>query len=315
MEILFLILKIIGILLLILLLFVVALVAVPVRYRVNIKAQEEIEGKFTVHWLFHLFDVRVSYEEKSVSYKLRIFGIPISLEKKEKKKTQKEREETHSEDIQNAEVQALEVPVQEIQEEESQIQREEVQDTQEHIPAEEAKYTKEQSLETQKQEAEDKPEKTFRKNKKARKSGSSGKRFQNVRGKAAKVKNGTTSLKEQIENIKNLILAETNKKALSHVLREMRYLLGHYSPRKAAGTISFSMGAPDRTGKVLGGISVIPFWARYKVTVMPDFVSESFYVKGNVSVKGHIRAGHLLISGIRLLKDKNIRKLITNIRQ
>ena len=81
MEIIFVILKVIGVLLAILLLLCVALFVVPVRYRVSLAVQEEIEGKAAIHWLLHLLDVRIYYKEKKVTYRLRVFGIPLPLGK------------------------------------------------------------------------------------------------------------------------------------------------------------------------------------------------------------------------------------------
>ena len=84
MEIIFVILKVIGVLLAILLLLCVALFVVPVRYRVSLAVQEEIEGKAAIHWLLHLLDVRIYYKEKKVTYRLRVFGIPLPLGKQGK---------------------------------------------------------------------------------------------------------------------------------------------------------------------------------------------------------------------------------------
>ena len=89
MEILIVILKIFGIFLLILLLAVFALIVVPVHYHMSIKVQEEAEGKIVFHWLFHLMDLRIWYEKKEFSYKLRILGIIISLDREKKTKNKK----------------------------------------------------------------------------------------------------------------------------------------------------------------------------------------------------------------------------------
>ena len=83
MEILFLILKIIGIILAFLLFLCITLILVPVRYRVNLNLQDAVEGKAVIHWLLHLVDVRIYYKENDISFKLRIFGIPLPLGKKE----------------------------------------------------------------------------------------------------------------------------------------------------------------------------------------------------------------------------------------
>lgn len=124
-----------------------------------------------------------------------------------------------------------------------------------------------------------------------------------------------SAIKARIHNIKTLIFEETNQKAFRHILQEMKCLLHHFAPRKASGEMEFGMGDPAQTGEVLGIISFLPFWAKYQVAVTPDFMAESMHVRGELSGRGHIRICHLLPSGIRLFKDKNIHRLIAAIRQ
>ena len=123
------------------------------------------------------------------------------------------------------------------------------------------------------------------------------------------------SLKVRFKNIKSLVLEETNQKAFLHVLLEVKTLLRHYAPRQAVGKLEFCMGDPAQTGEVLGAVSLIPFWARYQVAVLPDFMGESFYIKGTFCCKGYIRAWHFLPSFVRLMKDKNIHRLVAAIRK
>ena len=128
-------------------------------------------------------------------------------------------------------------------------------------------------------------------------------------------KQKVSAIKAHIHNIKTLIFEETNQKAFRHILQELKCLLHHFAPRKASGAIEFGMGDPAQTGEVLGIISFLPFWAKYQVAVTPDFMAESMCVRGELSGRGHIRIWHLLPSGIRLFKDKNIHRLIAAIRQ
>lgn len=263
MGILLLILKIIGIFLAVLLLFVIALIMVPVRYNINIRGQDEIEGKAIFYWMFHFVDMRIWYIDNKISYKLRIFGISIFREKKEGKKKRKSARKHTAENFKE-----------EKQEEEKE----------------------KRLLENKEAGIKEETETT---------NGIS--QFDSVKDKAA-------GIKEKYLIIKNLLLEETNKNALFHVMRELKYLLRHYSPKKASGNIEFALGDPAQTGKVLGVISVFPLWARYKVNIIPDFMAEAFYVRGTLCMKGHIRSLHLLISFIRLIKDQDIRHLIKQMR-
>lgn len=331
MEILFIILKIIGILLAILLLLGITVTAVPARYRMDIISQDEVKGKVVVHWLLHLVDVRIYYVSKDVSYKLRLFGIsiPLDREKKEKPaKKKKERQaeteedsnipkensnqETFHEENANQEISAEKKIRQEVSKEENAVEK--------NLEKEDSKEQHSEERDLQDSSAERKKRRGRGSRQKRKESFRNFKNKcqaarQNVRQRTADIKNGTTTLKEQIADIKSLILEETNQNALRHLLQEFRYLLGRYAPRKVSGSILFSMGDPARTGKVLGNLSLLPFWSRYKVIVMPEFDSESFFVKGQICIKGHVRLWHVLVSGIRLIKDKNIRKLITSARK
>lgn len=107
---------------------------------------------------------------------------------------------------------------------------------------------------------------------------------------------------------------EENRNAAAAVFRELKYLLSHVSPRKIKGDVAFGTDDPALTGQILGGISILPFFYRYQVSVRPDFASERYYLKGELSFKGHARMVHVLVSGFRLLKDRNIRSIIRRYR-
>ncbi len=318
MEILFLILKALGILLAVLLLLVIVFLSVPVRYGFNIKAQDEVEGKAVIHWLFHLVDVRIFYRQKDVSFRLRILGIPIPLnkekpdkgkEKKAEKSSGKQAEENLSE-----EKETLFLPEEAEKDTRNSVQtevEEPLSDT-DMLPSEEE--DREQKGKKEKRRKHRGRKQSSRSGKKSGRSGGKD-GFQGLGQRAQDIRTGTATVKEQIENIKNMILEETNQNALRVLLGEVRYLLRHYSPKKVYGTVRFAMKNPDQTGKVLGAISLFPGWSRYRIVVMPDFAAEDFYLKGNISVKGHIRILHVPLSGFRLITNKNIRQLIKNIRK
>lgn len=379
MEIIFVILKAIGILLAILLLLCVTLFVVPVRYRVSITMQEETEGKAAIHWLLHLLDVRIYYKEKKVSYKIRIFGIPIPLGQKKNgegkgiKKREKEKnssgkqespeglpqelplEESHPAEKEGSSGQgiagkesALErnnlgkenAFKQEILEKENTFKQEILEkessarqgaldeDTPQNggSPTENGVPAKDGT--PNRKDAKGSGPKSVEKSKDKKTHGNKGfahkikSRFnkRKHKPKPQKQQGGGTeggrlaSLKAQFQRIKEMVSEETNQAAFFHALREIRYLLRHYIPGTVSGNLTFSMGNPELTGKALGGLSLLPFWARSRMVVMPDFLSESFYAKGILYVAGHIRFLHLPVLGIRLLADKNIRKLIRDIR-
>lgn len=342
MEIIFVIFKVIGILLAILLLLCFTLFVVPVRYRVNITVQEEIEGKAAIHWLLHLLDVRIYYKGKKVSYRLRIFGIPLPLgkEKNGREKGIKTREkEKNSSGEQGSPTEETESPEHKVS-----LDKQGLEETgpslSEGCPiglenaAKGSPMETRQPFEERESNGSRKPgsAKKYKKKKKKRK-GQANSRFiskikeifknhkqksksisQNHQQEGTDREGKAPSLKEQLTGIKAMVSEETNQAAFLHVLREARCLLGHYIPGTVSGNLTFSMGNPELTGKALGALSLLPFWARSRMVIMPDFLSEAFYAKGILYVAGHIRFLHLPVLGIRLLADKNIRKLVKGIR-
>jgi len=268
-------------------------------------------------------DIRVFYRQKDISFRLRILGIPISTDKekpdkkkKEKSDNRKKKKSEESGDRETGESFSEKTEVLSLPEEIRKDMNDSVRtDQTELLPDSEMLSSEETDTEEKKKQTG----KGWRRKKGSRgkgKKGTSGakKRFRGPGQRAEGVKTGAATVKEQIENIKNMILEETNQNAFRLLLGEFRYLLRHYSPKKVYGTVRFAMGNPDQTGKVLGVISLFPGWSRYRIVVMPDFASEVFYLKGNLTVKGHVRALHVLVSGFRMIKDKNIRQLITNLR-
>lgn len=125
-------------------------------------------------------------------------------------------------------------------------------------------------------------------------------------------------LKQIIKNlahIKEMIYDESNRSAFSHGCAEIQYLLRHFGPRKLKADLTFATGDPARTGQLLGVICIFPVIYRNEVSIVPDFETDDFYIRGTFSVKGRIRLVHALGSGIRIWRDKNIRKIIRKIRK
>ena len=82
MEILFLILKIIGILLAVVFGLILIALTVPVRYRIGMKAWDEITGTVIISWLFRLIKVQIQYQENRTEFFVKILGIAVMPKKK-----------------------------------------------------------------------------------------------------------------------------------------------------------------------------------------------------------------------------------------
>lgn len=302
MEIFILILKIIGILLAVILLLVGAVLAVPVRYRVDAEIdQQKLSGRAVFSWFFHIIDCRIWYMENGIHYKLRILGIPIGANRKKGKKPGKIKKEKPAS--------SKEIAKKRLSEEKN-LSDADRDGRKEQQPSDNDKSQKEQQpLDNDKSQEEQQPSD----NNKRRK------------GKNRKERRKTQKSKKRLferihrfwENLKqrfNLIFNETNRRSLVKVWRELKYLIRHFFPRRAKGELAFGMKDPSQTGQILGAISLLPFWARYRISIYPDFQTDVFYVEGQITMRGHIRLWHLLLSAVRLIKDKDIRLLLEKIR-
>lgn len=312
MEVLLLILKIIGICLLALLglflFLILSIIFIPVRYRIRGRGETPgiVETDAVFSWFLHIIHARVRYDGGGTKIRIRIFGIPISLgkgKKKEKKRKGKKRKPDKT--VVNTEENTAEVhdgeEIDHTQESSAEAFKEELTETVQIPIIDEGKSLKE------KKDAEA-SEKKYSKKRTVKKKFS-------IKEKIKDLKIKIFHWKEQLGNIKSIILEETNRNAVGILFREFKFLMKHYMPRKVSGELMFGMEDPAATGQVLGIISMLPFWYRYKISVMPDFTAEHFYVKGTFDMKGRIRSIHLLVSGIRFIKNKDIRKLIKQIRR
>ena len=318
MEIVVLILKIIGIVLLALLggilFLILSVVFIPVRYRIRGKGEtpKEMESDLVFSGFLHLVHCRIRYGSEGWVYRLRILGIPINLnkEKKPKKSKRKRTGKTDSKEVSDFEELS---DIEEESELEGKSENEDKTGFAEKVKSEEISRAEEIS---KTEELEDNSE-IQQKGVKGRKTSQSGKHKQShgIKGKFQNLKKKIIQLKERFSDIKNILSDETNRSAARSVFGEFKYLMKHYAPRKASGELQYGMEDPALTGEILGVISIFPFWYRYKISVIPDFSSESFYARGQLTMKGHIQSLHLLVSVIRLMKNKDIRKLINQIKQ
>ncbi len=284
------ILKIIGIILLCLLglLFVLLTVVlfVPVRYRIQGEVKEkETQIHIRASWLCHVISFLGDYVDGTFDYILKIFGV--------RKEFGGSDEETSSE----------------VEEQDDETVETEISTKAEEIPQETAEGVAEAG------EAGKPGKSTERisgKKSKKRSFGSKiSSKLKKIRETVKKIWDFIVHLPQKFDKIKEVVTDAGNKNALSLTWRELRYLLRHFKFRKIHTDLEFSAGDPALTGKILGGIAVIPAFYRYDMHIYPDFVSDTFYVRGTFDIKGRIRLIHLLCSVIRLLKEKDVRRVLS----
>lgn len=298
------ILKIIGwtlvILLALLLLLLLAVLFSAVCYRAEGTFLEgKRKGWVKCFWLFHILSVQMDFEEKPKTT-VRIFGIPVRSFRRKKKsrsrsgspETYREEEDDNSDGFEegwetgNWEDNRLGDSGWEKEDEE-----ETVLGAQELGKPEEEKQ--DSSLGSRIKEA-------FSRILKA---------LKNIPDLLRRTESRLKAAWEKKEMITAWIQNKENQASLKLFFVQLKKLLRHILPRKGHAKITFGLGEdPYLTGRVLTCLS--PFYALYAehIELYPEFDRKVLEIEGRC--RGRIRIGFVLGYAVRLLFDKNIRKIV-----
>lgn len=299
----FTILKVIGIILLVVLaLILTALLCVlfvPVKYRaVGSFDNTDIRAKAHASWLFHLFALHIEYADETDGYirlgfvKKGLFADSLG-----------DNYEAFNDDVMDdAAKTETEDKVSENTGDESKI------------PAEESEHVADDQIENEstarthneyrsvtdenqhiKQQTKPTHKRTYKKPHK--------KQFKD---KSEKIKNCIYKLKREYSD-------ERNKAAFLHLKKELFIILKRICPRRLKLTMVYSTGSPDTTGISLGILACFPVGYTNRWRITPDFESEKPYAKGSFDIKGHVIVISILAATLRILFDKNCRRLYNRI--
>lgn len=278
----FTILKVIGIILLVVLaLILTALLCVlfvPVKYRaVGSFDNTDIRAKAHASWLFHLFALHIEYADETDGY-IRLAFV--------KRKLFDDADSDYENDEKAAEASDDDV-MDEAAKTETEDKVSENTGDEPKISADENQHIKQQTKLTHK--------KTYKKPHK--------KQFKE---KSEKIKTGIGKLKREYGD-------ERNKAAFSHLKKELFIILKRICPRRLKLTMVYSTGSPDTTGISLGILACFPVGYTNRWRITPDFESENPYAKGSFDIKGHVIVISILAATLRILFDKNCRRLYNRI--
>lgn len=282
----FTILKVIGIILLVVLaLILTALLCVlfvPVKYRaIGSFDNTDIRAKAHASWLFHLFALHIEYADETDGY-IRLAFV--------KRKLFDDADSDYENDEKAAEASDDDV-MDEAAKTETEDKVSENTGDEPKISADENQHIKQQTKLTH--------QKTYKKpHKKSHK-----KQFKD---KSEKIKNCIYKLKREYSD-------ERNKAAFSHLKKELFIILKRICPRRLKLTMVYSTGSPDTTGISLGILACFPVGYKNKWQITPDFESENPYAKGSFDIKGHVIVISILAATLRILFDKNCRRLYNRI--
>ena len=291
-QILFLILKIIGILILAVLgtvfLVLVLVVFVPIFYQVRVihnPQQTKVTAK--VSFLWPAITAVIQYLKK-ISFKVKIFGIPILNSEKPKKvtpkkvkKTKKKKEKKQPSDAAKAQ-KGKDVPV---------------------------------PLENSGSSAKEKREKDSfaetESHKEEKKSGV----FAKIKAKIQKIRETISTLISKIkkllhqkDEVLRILGKPENKKTISFVFGKLGRLLKHILPGKIKGYVVYGADNPATTGQVLGILGIIYARTGQVLEIRPSFAEKQ--LECDVLIKGRIQVFTLLLIAIKVVSDKGVRQVI-----
>ena len=303
----FTILKVIGIILLVVLALILTalfcVLFVPVKYRaVGSFDNTDIRAKAHASWLFHLFALHIEYADETDGY-IRLVFVKKGLfadslgdnyeafnDDVMDDAAKTETEDKISENIGDG----PKIPA----------------DESEHIIDEQAEdectartHNEYRSVTDENQHIKQQTKPTHKKTYKKPHKKSHKKQFKD---KSDKIKNCIYKLKREYSD-------ERNKAAFSHLKKELFIILKRICPRRLKLTMLYSTGSPDTTGISLGILACFPVGYTNRWRITPDFESEKPYAKGSFDIKGHVIVISILAATLRILFDKNCRRLYNRI--
>lgn len=284
------ILKIIGIVLVVLLCILLVLILLvlfyPVKYRILGTEVYDKENKSDIHirlsWIFHLIGVNVDIDQE-LTAGLRILFVKKNLMKDSD--TSNDRSDNNGDDGSCNSDSIEEENIKNISETDTK--------NTDNIAVAEEKINS-NSTKAEKSVSED--EYTNATN-----------AYSNNKGKE--------KIKRLTGKIKKILKDDSCKTALNKIKTELINLLKAIMPYKLYLKAEFSAGSPDKTGMVLGILAMFPIGYRNKWKIRPDFEREEIYIDSEFDIKGHIFLYKILVIAIRVLVDKNCRKLYNEIRK
>lgn len=313
-HILFLILKIIGIILAVILgliLLVICIVLfVPICYKADLYGSgnaRELTVHAKVSWLFGLIKAVFALENGKTDLSVRIawkkFGDSDPVEDKAEDRIEEKPKPEKKAVMQEKQV----------------IQGEEKQDDTTNRITDKAVEDQTEKAEKSEQTAKTRPESTEKKQrkKKDRKEDSdSASKIEQITEKIKctyhKFCDKINEITEKKDKISDFLTDETHKNAFLKLKNEAFHLLKKLKPKKIQGEITFGFEDPSLTGRLLVWISMIYPWIGEHTDITPDF--EHRTLSGDLSIRGRLYVITPVVTAIRLILSKAVRRSFKDIR-
>ena len=312
-QIILMILKIIGTIVLVLigalLLILAVVLIVPVRYRLSVQWKEEFYLNGTVSWLLHVFHTRISMENTEPHIRVRIFGFVIYDNEKPGRhrsfKTAAKAGETKGPDTKKA---VYELP----EEKDAAMDHTGIETRENPVDTLETPDTKFFNIERHK----DKPKRETLWERVLAKIRSIRNRisrfFKGLANRILKLCQSFAEQKRKAGLILEFFRDELNREGFQYTFSSIKKLLKHILPTKLRASIVYGTGDPCSTGEILGVFGMLYGLYGDKLSVTPDFESQRF--AGDLDAKGRIRLITILIIVIKLMLDRRFKQLRCNLK-
>ena len=333
---------IIGLLLCFLLCAALALLFVPVRYRVGaVKHDEKLQLNIGLSWMMRMVSAAISGgTDQSPAVSIRFFGFrPPSFrhrepkkqedKRKNKQKNKQERKQKNRPEKERTAVRKESPPSERQRPENNRPALPELsrKDAAENGPAKTPEHPKEKQPDDSRASSERTGTKRVAERQPDASRASSGKTGQKrqdkkpkpsrtkkragtlftLTEKAARGKKMLTDLWEKPSKFLRMAEEYEIKELADSLLGEALYLLSHYKPRRIRGYLRFGAGDPALTGYLTGLIYLFLPARADQFAVMPDFHKTVFETE--VIFTGYIRSVHLIRVILHALRDKRLRRI------
>ncbi len=312
---------------------------VPIRYRADGVWKEEKYIRGRVTWLLHLLSLRVTYE-KELLLEVRVAGFLIYPKKERSGKKKKAVQEADAEEGTSAagvalpdeiddtevsgsaaaEVNDVEPQSADLNDESAARSDGEASATKDAAPG--ASETQSQEAEASKAQKTGSPDadKTQAADSDTASDQSTGSFFEKFSGKFSKIadrlrgmQHKTDQLKQQAVYYKKIWDQPQTRQAIRVGFYELGRILKHMQPQKFEVVGIVGTGDPASVGQILAVQGMLYPWHKGNIRLEPDF--EEKHIEGELHLKGRIRLGTLGICGLRILLNKNVRRLIRILRK
>ena len=144
--------------------------------------------------------------------------------------------------------------------------------------------------------------------------------FEKLSGKLSQVTDRLRGMQQKTDRLKHKLVyykriwdQPQTRQAIRVGFYELGEIIRHVLPRKLEVFGIVGTGDPASTGQIMAIQGMLYPWHKGNIRLKPDF--EEKHIEGELHLKGRIRLGTLGICGLRILLNKNVRRLIRILRK